>query len=95
MSKKYYWEIEETLIDEESGEATGEIKLHKIELVCSNFTGKAIVKINGAEFNISEKPFKLAGSEQAFRLGDMAAMLSFPKKSSPTITIDNEIISSK
>ena len=92
MAKKYYWEIEEAITDEETGEATGEVKLHKIELVCSNLTGKAIVKINGTEFNISEKPFKLAGSEQVFRLGDMAALLSFPKKGTPTITIDNEII---
>ena len=95
MAKKYCWEIEETLVDEESGEASGDVKLHKIELTCSNFSGKAIVKINGTEFNISEKPFKLAGSEQVFRLGDMAALLSFSKKSAPTITIDNEIIAPK
>ena len=95
MAKKYYWEIEEIITDEETGEATGETKLHKIELVCSNITGKAIVTINGTEFNISEKPFGLAGAEQVFRLGDMAALLSFPKKSSPTITIDNEIIAPK
>ncbi len=95
MAKNYYWEIEEILIDEETGEATGETKLHKIELTCSYFTGKAIVTINGTKFNISEKPFKLAGAEQVFRLGDMAALLSFPQKSSPTITIDNETISPK
>ena len=95
MAKKYYWEIEEAITDEDTGEATEEIRLHKIELICSNLTGKAIVKINGTEFNISEKPFKLAGSEQVFRLGDMAALLSFPKKSEPTIIIDNETIKPK
>ena len=92
MAKKYYWEIEEETTDEETGEATGDVKLHKVELVCSNLTGKAIVTINGTEFDISEKPLKLAGSEQAFRLGDMAALLSFHQKGAPTITIDNEII---
>ena len=95
MAKKYCWEIEENIIDEETGEATGETKLHKVELTCSNLTGKAIIKINATEFNISDKPFKLAGSQQAFRLGDMAALLSFPKKGTPTITIDNEVISPK
>ena len=95
MAKKYCWEIEEALTDEETGEATGEINIHKVQLVCSNFTGKAIVKINGTEFNISEKPFSLAETQQMFRLGEMAALLSFPKKGVPTITIDNEIISPK
>lgn len=95
MSKKYYWEIEEIQVDEETGEPNGETKLHKIELVCSKLSGKAIVTINGTKFDISEKPFSLAGSEQVFRLGEMAALLSFPPKSSPTITIDNEVIQPK
>ena len=92
MSKKYYWEIPEAIIDEETGEPTENVTIHKVELICSNFSGKAIVTINGTKFNISEKPFSLSGSEQMFRLGDMPALLSFPKKSSPTITVDGEIV---
>ena len=90
MAKKYYyWEIEEDIVNEETGEATGKKLLHKIELTCSKLSGKAIININGKDFDISEKPFALAGSQQAFRLGDMAAMLTIPKKGSPYITIDN------
>lgn len=90
MAKKYYyWEIEEDIIDEESGELTGKKLQHQIELTCSKISGKAIINIDGKEFDISEKPFSLSGSQQAFRLGDMAAMLTFPKKGAPYITIDN------
>ena len=92
MAKKYYWEIEEEETDLESGELTGSIKTHKVELVCSNFSGKAIVTINGLKFDISEKPFSLAGTEQMFKLGDMAAVLSFKKKGAPTITVENKTI---
>ena len=95
MAKKYYWEIEEAETDMESGEPTGNMLTHRVELVCSNITGKAIVTINGAKFDISEKPFKLAGTEQMFRLGDMPALLSFKKKGEPTITIDGEIMPHK
>jgi len=91
MAKKYTWEIEENLIDEENGEPMG-TAIHKISLICSNFSGKAIINIDGKEFNISEKPFSLAGSEQAFRLGDMPAIISFPKKGTPIIIIDSQRI---
>ncbi len=95
MAKKYYWEIEEDEIDEETNEATGNKITHKIGLVCSNLTGKAIITINGVEFDISEKPFALAGTEQMFRLGDMPAVISFPKKGEPVIKLDGEDISPK
>lgn len=92
MAKKYYWEIDEKETDLESGELTGNIRTHKIELTCSNLTGKAIIIINGTEFNISEKPFSLSGTEQIFKLGDMAAVLSFNKKGAPTVTVDNKTL---
>ena len=96
MAKKYYyWQIEEDIIDEETGELSGKTVLHEIELTCSKISGKAIINIDGKEFDISEKPFSLAGSQQAFRLGDMAAMLSIPKKGTPYIVIDNNTISPK
>ena len=90
MSKKYYWEIEEEETDMESGEPTGNVLTHKVELVCSNLTGKAIITINGTKFNISEKPFSLKGTNQMFRLGEMAALLDFPKKGEARILIDGE-----
>ena len=95
MAKKYYWEIEEAETDLETGEPTGNMLTHKVELVCSRITGKAIVTINGVKFDISEKPFSLGGTEQIFRLGDMPALLSFKKKGDPTITVDGNIIEMK
>ena len=95
MAKKYYWEVEEAQTDIETGEPTGEMITHKIELKCSKITGKAVVAINGVKFDISEKPFSLAGTEQMFRLGDMPALLSFKKKGAPTITVDGQIIEIK
>ena len=92
MAKKYYWEIEEEETDLESGEPTGSMRTHKVELICSNFTGKAVVTINGMKFDISEKPFSLAGTEQMFKLGDMAAVLSFKKKGAPTVTVEGKTI---
>ena len=95
MAKKYYWEIEEDELDEETDEPTGNKITHKISLECSNFTGKAIITINGFSFNISEKPLSLAGTEQLFRLGRMPAIISFPKSGSPVIKLDDEIIQPK
>ena len=95
MAKKYYWEVEEAQTDMETGEPTGEMLTHKVELKCSKITGKAVVTINGAKFDISEKPFSLAGTEQMFRLGDMPALLSFKKKGAPTITVDGQVIERK
>ncbi len=89
MAKKYYWEIEEEETDMENGEPTGNILTHKVELICSNLTGKALITINGVQFDISEKPFKLNGTQQMFKLGSMPAMLFFKKKAAPTITVDN------
>lgn len=95
MAKKYYWEIEEPETDFETGELTGNTVVHKLELVCSYFTGKAIITIDGNSFDISEKPLCLAGTEQVFRLGDLPAVISFVKKGSPTVTVDGQKIESK
>lgn len=95
MAKKYYWEIEEEETDTESGEPTGNMLIHKVELVCSNLTGKAVITINGTKFDISEKPFSLSGTEQMFRLGGMPALLSFKRKGAPTITVDNQVFEAK
>ena len=91
MAKKYYWEIFEEETDMESGEPTGAALTHKVELVCSKLTGKAIITINGVSFNISEKPFGLGGTEQMFKLGGLPALLSFKKKGAPTITVDGTV----
>ncbi len=90
MAKKYYWEIPENETDIETGEETGNVITHKIELTCSNLTGKVIITIDGDSFNISEKPFSIKKMEQMFRLGEMPAMISFDKKGVPIIKIDNE-----
>lgn len=95
MAKKYYWEISENETDPETGEATGNIITHKVELVCSNLTGKALITIDGTEFNISEKPFSLKKLEQMFRLGEMPAMIRFDKKGIPNITVDNKLYEAK
>ena len=90
MAKKYYWEIPENETDIETGEETGNIITHKIELTCSNLTGKVVITIDGDSFNISEKPFSIKKMEQMFRLGEMPALISFDKKGVPIIRIDNE-----
>ena len=95
MAKKYYWEIPEDETDIETGELTGNVITHKIELTCSNFTGKIIISIDGTEFDISEKPFSLKKVEQMFRLGEMPAMIRFNKKCIPNITVDNETYTPK
>ena len=92
MAKKYYWDIEEAETDMETGELTGNTLTHKVEIVCSNLTGKAIITINGVRFDISEKPFKLGGTQQMFRLGDMPAQITFNKKGAPTIMVDGKEI---
>ena len=91
MAKKYTWEYSEPETDMETGEETGNTLTHTIALTCSYLSGKAIVTIDGTEFDISEKPFSLKGTEQVFRLGDSAALLRF-EKDAPTITVDNEIL---
>ena len=87
MAKIYMWKINET-IDEEGGEDV----LHTVSLRCSPLWGKAIVMIDGNEFNISTKPLSLRGTNQMFRLGEMAALLDFPKKGEPRILIDGEAV---
>ena len=58
---------------------------HSVELEYSYLTGKAIVKIDGSEFDISVGFFKLRGTNQVFKLGDEAAILDFPKKGDPEV----------
>lgn len=89
MAKKIYWEYESPEVDFESGEETGKTVTHTITLTYSYMSGKAIVNIDGTDFNISEKPFSLKGTEQMFRLGESAAILRFSKPA-PTVTVDNE-----
>ena len=86
MAKKYYWEIPENEVDFETGEETGNVITHKIEVTCSNLTGKIFISIDGTEFDISEKPFSLKNVEQMFRLGEMPAIIRFDKKGIPNIT---------
>ena len=95
MAKKYYWEIPENETAIETGEETGNIITHKIELTCSNLTGKILITIDGTQFDISEKPFSLKKVEQMFRLGEMPAIIRFDKKGVPNITVDNELYTPK
>ena len=85
--KHYDWEIKENTVNEETEEEME--LLHKVSLRCSMLTGKAIVTIDGTEFDISVRPFALRGTNQMFRLGEIPAILDFPKKGEPDIVIDN------
>ena len=76
MAKRINWNIKL-----EDGE-------HKVSLLYSMLTGKAIVTIDGDEFDISAGFGKLRGTSQVFRLGEEAAMLDFPKRGVPDIYID-------
>ena len=89
MAKKINWEYSEPELDLETGEETGNTLTHTISLCYSYVSGKAIVTIDGAEFDISVRPFSLKGTEQVFRLGESAALLRFGKPT-PTVTVDNE-----
>lgn len=84
--KEYTWEIKENTVNEETGEDVE--CLHTVSLRCSMLSGKARITIDGTEFDIGARPFGLRGTNQAFRLGEMAAMLDFPKKGAPDIVID-------
>ena len=84
MAKVYKWEYTE------KGENGAEDILHTVSLKCSKITGKAIITIDGTQFDISVRPFGLSGTSQMFRLGEMAAMLEFPKSGAPTVTVDGE-----
>lgn len=85
MAKSYTWKINDTLED-------GSEILHTVTLKCSNLSGKAIVCIDGDEYDISVKPFGLKGTNQVFRLGESPAVLDFPKKGEPTVTVNGEKI---
>ena len=89
MAKKLYFEYVAPELDFETGVETGNTVTHTIALKYSYFSGKAIVIIDGTEFDISVRPFSLKGTEQVFRLGESAALLRFGKPV-PTITVDNE-----
>ncbi len=86
MSKLYNWEIKENTVNEETEE---EMEVtHAVSLRTSLLLGKAVITIDGTEFDISAKPLCLRGTQQVFRLGDVAAILNFPKKGDPDIVID-------
>ena len=76
MAKKLTWDIK---LEESE---------HRVELVYSMLSGKAIVTIDGDEFDISVGFMKLRGTNQVFKLGDEAAILDFPKKGEPDVIID-------
>lgn len=88
MAKKYLWEIKEAT-DE------GSEVIHTISLVCSKLTGKCVITIDGDEYDISVKPLSLGGTSQVFRLGEMAALIDFPKKGAPRVVIDGESVPKK
>ena len=87
MAKNYKWEAKE--IDENRKEI-----IHTVSLVCSMLTGKALITIDGDEYDISVKPFGLRGTNQMFRLGESPAVIEFPKKGEPTVTVDGVRLSS-
>ena len=91
MAKKYQWEITESTVNEQGDPITVG---HTVSLLCSNLTGKAIVTIDGDEFDISVRPFGLRKTSQSFRLGDSAAILEFPKSGAPVIVIEGQRLES-
>ena len=92
MSKTYTWEIKETTVNEETEE---EMEVtHAVSLRTSLWRGKAVITIDGTEFDISTRLFGLRGTQQVFRLGDTAAILDFPKSGDPDIVIDGVCVRS-
>ena len=94
MAKRYEWKYtEEVTVELEEGQA-GEPETktveHTVTLACSMLTGKAIVTIDGDEFDISVGFMKLRGTNQMFRLGESAALLDFPKKGAPRVIVDGK-----
>ena len=83
MAKKYTWKIDG--VDEEC-------LVHTVTLKCSYITGKAIVTIDGDEYDISVKPLRLRGTNQVFRVGECPALLDFPKKGEPTVLVNGELV---
>ena len=92
MAKKYSWDIDEITTNIETEEE--QTVTHKVCLVCSNLTGKAIITIDGTSFDISTRPLGLKGTNQVFRLGEMAAIIDFPKSGEPDIVIDGRYVRS-
>ncbi len=82
MAKKLTWKIE---VDGEE---------HTVSLKYSMLFGKAIVNIDGDEFDISTSAFKLRGTSQIFRLGEKQAILDFPKKGAPDVVVDGICLNS-
>ncbi len=84
--KIYNWEVKENTVNEETEE---ELEVtHTVTLRCSLMFGKALVTIDGTEFDISTRPFGLRGTSQVFRLGETPAILDFPKRGEPDIVVD-------
>ena len=76
MSKKLLWEV------------TLEGVEHKVSLTYSMLFGKAIITIDGDEFDISTGFGKLRGTNQLFKLGESAAIIDFPQKGVPEVYVD-------
>ena len=89
---KYNWSIKELVTDEENNEKE---VVHTVSLSCSFLSGRAIITIDGDEYNISTKPFKLRGTSQMFRLGEMPAVIDFPKSGKPAVKIGNDTYPAK
>ena len=88
MAKEYTWNIKENTVNEESGEKI-EVE-HTVSLRYSKLTGKATVEIDGTSFPLTHTK----GTTQTFRLGDMAAMLDFPKWGDPDVVVDGTYVRS-
>jgi len=92
---KYNWEIKEIIQVEENEETVEKEVMHSISLSCSFLTGRAIITIDGDEYNISAKPLKLRGTSQIFRLGEMPAVIDFPKSGKPSVKIGHDTYEAK
>ena len=92
MAKLYTWSIKESTVNEETEEEM-EV-LHQVSLRASLWRGKAVITIDGTDFDISTRPFGLRGTNQVFRLGETAAILDFPKSGDPDIVIDGVCVRS-
>ena len=85
MAQNYLWSVS---LENEDGASIE----HTVKLKCSYVTGKALITIDGDEYDISTKPLSLRGTNQMFRLGEEAAVIDFPKKGAPTVTVGGELI---
>ena len=88
MAKEYTWNIKENTVSEETG-----VEMEVEDLVAlgySKLTGKATVTIDGMSFPLTHTK----GTTQTFRLGDMAAMMDFPKWGDPDVVVDGVYVRS-